>query len=110
MHELPDEYLADVLALAKRVAMTQELDNYNILQVGRARTPGPVADRASHQNNGRIAYQTVDHVHFHVINKPDEESGLIVKWPPQKSAEELEVYRAKLFEEREAAGKTASRS
>jgi len=40
MHELPDEYLADVLPLAKKIAIAQGVPNYNILQ-----------------NNGRIAHQ-----------------------------------------------------
>lgn len=33
MHELPDEYLADVLPIAKKIALAQGLENYNILQV-----------------------------------------------------------------------------
>ena len=36
------------------------------------------------QNNGKIAFQHVFHVHFHVIPKPNEEEGLIIDlehWP-----------------------------
>jgi hypothetical protein len=33
MHELPDEYLADALPLAKKIAVAQGVENYNILQV-----------------------------------------------------------------------------
>ena len=33
MHELPDEYLADALPIAKKIALAQGLENYNILQV-----------------------------------------------------------------------------
>ena len=33
------------------------------------------------QNNGRLAHQAVDHVHFHIIPKPSEAQGLGVKWP-----------------------------
>jgi histidine triad (HIT) family protein len=33
------------------------------------------------QNNGRLAHQAVDHVHFHIIPKPNETEGLGVKWP-----------------------------
>ena len=36
------------------------------------------------QNNGRLAHQAVDHVHFHIIPKPDEARGLGVKWPTGK--------------------------
>jgi histidine triad (HIT) family protein len=33
------------------------------------------------QNNGRPAHQAVDHVHFHIIPKPDDARGLGLKWP-----------------------------
>jgi len=33
------------------------------------------------QNNGRLAHQAVDHVHFHIIPKPNDEQGLGLKWP-----------------------------
>jgi histidine triad (HIT) family protein len=33
------------------------------------------------QNNGRLAHQAVDHVHFHIIPKPSDAQGLGVKWP-----------------------------
>ncbi len=36
------------------------------------------------QNNGRLAHQAVDHVHFHIIPKPSEGQGLGVKWPAGK--------------------------
>lgn len=45
-HELPDEYLQDILPIAKKVAIATGAAEYNILQ-----------------NNGRMAHQVVDHVH-----------------------------------------------
>lgn len=36
------------------------------------------------QNNGRLAHQAVDHVHFHIIPKPSDAQGLGVKWPSGK--------------------------
>ncbi len=33
------------------------------------------------QNNEALAHQTVFHVHFHIIPKPDEQRGLGVRWP-----------------------------
>ncbi|KAG8952685.1 Adenosine 5'-monophosphoramidase [Tulasnella sp. 419] len=39
-HDVPDEYLADILPIAKKVALAQNLSDYNILQ-----------------NNGSIAHQ-----------------------------------------------------
>jgi len=66
IHELPDQYTTDILPIAKKIAIAQDLENYNILQ-----------------NNGRIAHQEVPHVHFHVIPKPSlgEEEGLAIGWP-----------------------------
>jgi diadenosine tetraphosphate (Ap4A) HIT family hydrolase len=34
MHELPDEYLSDAMPVAKKIALAQGVENYNILQVG----------------------------------------------------------------------------
>lgn len=71
LHDIPDEYLHDVLPTAKKIAKALNLDadgNYNILQ-----------------NNGRLAHQEVDHVHFHLIPKPDEKTGLIVGWPAKQA-------------------------
>jgi len=36
------------------------------------------------QNNGPAAHQAVMHVHFHVIPKTDEDSGLGIGWPAGK--------------------------
>ncbi|KAI1041398.1 hypothetical protein LB505_005592 [Fusarium chuoi] len=45
------------------------------------------------QNNGRIAHQEVDHVHFHMIPKPNETEGLGVKWPTKPAdMEQLKAY------------------
>lgn len=33
------------------------------------------------QNNGARAHQAVFHVHFHIIPKPDDASGLGIRWP-----------------------------
>lgn len=33
MHEVPDEYLADAMPLAKKIAVASKLKYYNILQV-----------------------------------------------------------------------------
>lgn len=33
------------------------------------------------QNNGARAHQAVNHVHFHIIPKPDESQGLGIRWP-----------------------------
>jgi len=36
------------------------------------------------QNNGALAHQAVFHVHFHIIPKLDDGSGLGVGWPATK--------------------------
>ncbi|KAG7444181.1 HIT-like protein [Guyanagaster necrorhizus] len=81
LHQLPDEHLTDILPIAKRIAIAQGVENYNILQ-----------------NNGRIAHQVVDHVHFHVIPKPSntDKEGLVIGWPTQQ-IEKSEL--TKIFEE-----------
>ncbi|GAA5914831.1 adenosine 5'-monophosphoramidase [Sporobolomyces salmoneus] len=69
LHDLPDEAMTDILKNLKKLAVAQGLENYNILQ-----------------NNGRIAHQVVDHVHFHLIPKPSDsdKEGLVIGWPTQK--------------------------
>lgn len=66
LHDVPEEYLQDVLPLTRRIALTAFGEAgiaYNVLQ-----------------NNGRLAHQEVDHVHFHIIPKRDEGEGLGIKW------------------------------
>ncbi|RUP09309.1 hypothetical protein BC936DRAFT_140073, partial [Jimgerdemannia flammicorona] len=55
-HQVPDEFLSDLLPVAKKVAIAIGAPHYNILQF-------------------------VPHVHFHIIPKPNEEQGLGVGWP-----------------------------
>ncbi|KAI8913858.1 HIT-like domain-containing protein [Powellomyces hirtus] len=57
-----------VISKAKKVAKALNVANYNILQ-----------------NNGRLAHQEVDHVHFHIIPKPNDTEGLGVGWPAKKA-------------------------
>ncbi|KAJ5476756.1 hypothetical protein N7475_002485 [Penicillium sp. IBT 31633x] len=64
--DLPDEDLREILPVAKNIAKASGAVDFNILQ-----------------NNGSIAHQVVDHVHFHMIPKPNEEEGLIIGWPTQ---------------------------
>ena len=98
MHELPDDYLADALPIAKKIALALGCENYNILQVRLCRL---MHDHVPNflQNNGRIAHQEVDHVHFHIIPKPSatDSEGLVVGWPAQKpSKEELSALHEEL--------------
>lgn len=78
LHDIPDDYLADLLPLAKKIAIASKLnisgldgEGYNVLQ-----------------NNGSIAHQVVPHVHVHLIPKRDKETGLIVGWPQPEDAKE----------------------
>jgi len=79
LHDIPDDQLAEVLSVTKRIAIAQNIQDYNILQ-----------------NNGRIAHQVVDHVHFHLIPKPNQQEGLGIEWPT-KEADKSEL--SKLLEE-----------
>ncbi len=74
----------EVLSVTKKIAIAQGVEDYNILQ-----------------NNGRIAHQEVDHVHFHLIPKPNQKEGLGIEWPTQKGEmgelkKLLEEIRAKM--------------
>jgi diadenosine tetraphosphate (Ap4A) HIT family hydrolase len=83
--DVPDEQLVEVLSVAKKIAKALGAENWNLLQ-----------------NNGRLAHQMVDHVHFHVIPKPNEEEGLGVGWPAKSDAEMKDMGKedlAKLAEE-----------
>ncbi|KAH7393939.1 HIT-like domain-containing protein [Phaeosphaeria sp. MPI-PUGE-AT-0046c] len=68
LHDIPDDQLTELLTVTKKIAVAQGLENYNVLQ-----------------NNGRLAHQEVDHVHFHLIPKPNEKEGLGIGWPTQKA-------------------------
>lgn len=89
LHNIPDEHLAEILPIAKRLAIALDLNidseqgsGYNVLQ-----------------NNGRIAHQEVDHVHFHLIPKLDKESGLGVGWPQSaEGKEKVKEIHAKVTE------------
>ena len=45
------------------------------------------------QNNGTLAHQAVDHVHFHIIPKYDDGSGLGIEWPAGALANGAELAR-----------------
>jgi diadenosine tetraphosphate (Ap4A) HIT family hydrolase len=62
--DLADEDVKDILPSSIRVAKALNVTDYNVLQ-----------------NNGRLAHQEVDHVHFHLIPKRSEEEGLGIGWP-----------------------------
>ncbi|KAF9883476.1 Adenosine 5'-monophosphoramidase [Aspergillus nanangensis] len=64
--DIPDEDLTELLPVAKKIAQASGAVDFNILQ-----------------NNGRIAHQEVDHVHFHMIPKPNEKEGMKIGWPTQ---------------------------
>ncbi|KAK1673056.1 HIT domain-containing protein [Colletotrichum godetiae] len=66
LSDIPDDQLSEVLPVVKKLVAATGATDYNILQ-----------------NNGRIAHQVVDHVHFHMIPKPNETEGLGVGWPQQ---------------------------
>ncbi|KAF9517206.1 hypothetical protein BS47DRAFT_1375720 [Hydnum rufescens UP504] len=63
--DIPDDYLTDILPIAKKIALASGVTDYNILQ-----------------NNGRNAHQEVMHVHFHY------DAGLVIGWPAKKAVKE----------------------
>lgn len=93
LHNIPDDTLQEILPIAKKIAIAGDLNiespegtGYNVLQ-----------------NNGRIAHQVVDHVHFHLIPKRDEKTGLGVGWPTDKDgAERVKEIHAELVKKIES--------
>ncbi|KAF8459522.1 HIT-like domain-containing protein [Terfezia claveryi] len=68
LHDIPDDQLAELLPVAKNIAIACGAIDYNILQ-----------------NNGKVAHQFVPHVHVHMIPKPNEQEGLGISWPVQQT-------------------------
>ncbi|HET9992839.1 MAG TPA: HIT family protein [Kofleriaceae bacterium] len=46
------------------------------------------------QNNGELAHQAVHHVHFHIIPKYDDGTGLGIGWSPGKLQDGAALARA----------------
>ncbi|EPQ67603.1 Bgt-3536 [Blumeria graminis f. sp. tritici] len=72
--DIPDDYLKEILPVVKKLVVATGAESWNVLQ-----------------NNGSIAHQEVDHVHFHMIPKPNTSEGLSIGWPQQKM--DLEVMK-----------------
>jgi len=74
MHDLSEESGAALgralVKVASAVAAATGAAAYNILQ-----------------NNGADAHQAVFHVHFHIIPKYEDESGLQMSWKPSELAD-----------------------
>lgn len=60
--DIPEDYLRDIGPVLQIIARATGAKDYNILQ-----------------NNGKLAFQHVDHVHFHVVPKPNDDEGLKLK-------------------------------
>lgn len=80
--DIPDEHLIEILPVVKKLVSATGVKDCNILQ-----------------NNGRIAHQEVNHVHFHMIPKPNTLEGLSLLWHQQPT--DMEKL-AKLLEEMKA--------
>ena len=85
LYELPEETAADVMRLAKRMALQLkdklQCDGLNLVQ-----------------NNGEAAGQTVHHFHMHVIPRY-EGDGQKIGWKPgEPTQEELEEIRSRIAE------------
>lgn len=85
LYELPEDTAADVMRLAKRMALQikdkLQCDGLNLVQ-----------------NNGESAGQTVHHFHMHVIPRY-EDDGQKIGWKPgEPTQEELEEIRSRIVE------------
>lgn len=84
LDELSDESAAAIGRVLPRICRAVKqvtgCDAYNVLE-----------------NNGPLAHQAVFHVHFHIIPKMNEETGLGVRWlPGQLDAKEGAALSARL--------------
>ena len=81
LYELPEEWAADVMILAKKMAtkMTERLgcDGFNLVQ-----------------NNNACAGQTVFHFHYHSIPRYENDGQQILWNPTSPSADELKEIHA----------------
>ncbi|KAJ5730721.1 uncharacterized protein N7483_005229 [Penicillium malachiteum] len=86
--DIPDEDLLEILDTLRGYIIKKKVDleNGNIWPVAKkiAQASG-ATDFNILQNNGRIAHQVVDHVHFHMIPKPNEKEGMSIGWPTQET-------------------------
>jgi histidine triad (HIT) family protein len=83
MHSCPPELLGEIAArlgkIAGAVASAVGADGYNVLC-----------------NNGRVAGQVVDHLHFHIIPRKAGD-GVFTQWPSYKYAQgKAETIAAKI--------------
>ncbi len=82
LHELSDDAAAELgralPRIARAVCKVAGTEDYNLLQ-----------------NNGAAAHQAVFHVHFHIIPRPNQDSGLGIDWKPIEAPDPAE-YAAKL--------------
>ena len=56
------------------------------------------------QNNGESAHQVVEHVHFHVIPKTGERTGLGISWPARELDHSAAAALSQRMAERISAG------
>lgn len=85
LYELPDETVAKVMKLAKKMAttMTEKLgcDGFNIVQ-----------------NNNEVAGQTVFHFHMHLIPRYENDNQRISWKPTEMTQDELEAVKNQITE------------
>ena len=70
--QVDDDVLSELIVVVKKVAGALGIEHYNILQ-----------------NNGKLAKQSIKHVHFHIIPKSETE-GFDFIWVPKKDPKGLE--------------------
>ncbi|EEB97287.1 hypothetical protein MPER_03432, partial [Moniliophthora perniciosa FA553] len=91
--DLPDEYLRDIGPAVRKVALVTGVDAFIVDQDECSMAGSLHLLLISFKNNGKLAFQHVPHVHFHVIPKPNETEGLVLtvgqNWPQKKVDNEV---------------------
>lgn len=84
LHQIPDDYLSQILPNIKKiyVALKEEASEPDQGDNTKNKETDETEELQYNvlQNNGRMAHQEVDHVHFHLIPKRNNTEGLGIKW------------------------------
>lgn len=69
MHDIPDEYLADAMPLAKKIAVASGLKFYNVLQVRTLNSSGMDRKRKRESKNVKLERALTDIILFLIVEQ-----------------------------------------
>jgi hypothetical protein len=69
LHDIPDEYLADAMPLAKKIAVASGLKFYNVLQVRTLKSSGMDRKRKRESKNVKLERALTDIILFLIVEQ-----------------------------------------